>query len=102
MGMKSPQKNFTLDYLLKIKSENYGDIDKGIDFAPDEVDQLIWAKEPLYYSKQVFNRGELPPVFHKWCRSCKKLKLNTDFHIDNSKILKRRSHCKICRKKTPF
>lgn len=98
MPMKSPPKNFSLKKLQQIKEENYSDLDRGIDYAPCEVDWLIWEKQAKEKPKLNLVPGDL-----KWCSSCKTMKPNSEFHKDMSKkITGLRSHCKICRRKTPF
>lgn len=98
MGMKSPSKNFSLKRLQQIKVEYYSDLDRGIDYAPCEVDQLIWEKQSKIKPKLFLVIGD-----HKWCSSCKSVKPNSEFHKDLSKKMTGlRSHCKKCRVKVPF
>lgn len=96
--MKSPAKNFSLKRLLQIKDEYYSDLDRGIDYVPCEVDELIWEKQKKIKPKLYIVVGD-----SKWCSSCKTMKPNTAFDKDVSKKLTGlRSHCKICRRKVPF
>lgn len=104
MPIRSPLKNFSLEKLLKIKSENYGDIDRGIDYAPSEVDQLIYEKQQR--DDVIRFKRWLPFTEHdeyKLCSLCKQLKKREEFHKDKSKKLTGlRSHCKKCRMPIPF
>lgn len=93
MACKSPSKFFSLKLLLEIKENNYY---LKYDYQPEEVDQLIWIKQ------QKLLPIDLSTITDKKCTLCLKLKPLEEFHIDSSKKLKRRSHCKHCRKPVPF
>lgn len=108
LKQRSPSKYLSLKYLEKIRESYYCNLDKGIDYAPCEVDDLIFEKQ---LKKDVLNNikqereraiGEIEQLKYegfKWCSKCKDEKPFKEFHIDKSKkIFGLRSHCKDCRK----
>lgn len=96
MSLKSPSKYYSLSYLLLIKENNYY---LNYDFQPEEVDVLIWQKQQKLLPKPRINIAD---ITSKLCTSCKKVKDLAEFDRDASKVLKKRSHCKKCRKRVPF
>lgn len=108
MGMKSVNKFLPTCYLVKLREDDYCNKDKGIDYAPCEVDALIYRRQDQQGVKnnKVKEReiyfieiSQLIEKKMKWCSDCKNDLPWDKFHKDKSKkLFKLRSHCKQCRK----
>lgn len=108
IGLRSPSKYLSLEYLQDIRESYYCNLDAGIDYVPCEVDALIYMKQSKK-DAQTFRKTEKEYEIYeiemlkqkgvKWCSNCKEEKPFSQFHKDESKKnFKLRSHCKACRK----
>jgi hypothetical protein len=107
MGMKSPSKFLSLSYLIELRDNDYCNKDRGIDYVPCEVDELIWAKQEEMQEKIYIAQMKEQEEFElemqkkkrvKTCTKCKREKNFDNFHIDKSKKnFGLRSHCLKCR-----
>jgi hypothetical protein len=107
MGTKTPSKFLSLAYLKMLQYEGYCNKERGIDYEPYEVDQLIWEKQTALDEKlhTMFLREQEQYALHelkvkgkKYCSRCKKDKSFKEFSPDPSKkFFGLRSWCRVCR-----
>ncbi len=80
--MRSPSKFSSLVFLENVRDNDYC-TDKGIDYVPSEVDELIWGKqqrkderdEEIYHREQKHHEFELlKSKGKKYCSKCREIK----------------------------
>ena len=110
MGSKAPSKYCSLKFLLELKENYYCVLDRGIDYEPSEVDDLIYQKqhkinreyEEKSFKEMVEEQDERDRALkQRHCTNCRKVKKYGEFHRASDQSTGRRSHCKECRK-VPF
>lgn len=104
---RSPSKFLSIAFLTELQKNDYCNKDKGVDYVPCEVDELLWKKQGV--QNETITKNILAKNFHeelalqkslgvKTCSKCKKTKNFEAFDIDKSKAyFGLRSHCKLCR-----
>lgn len=106
--LRSPSKHLTLEFLLLLRDSDYCNKDRGVDYAPCEVDDLIYEKQEAQQleARKREEKEQYEHALHllkmsrrKVCTACGDPKDWKEFDRDVSKrIFTLRSHCKGCRK----
>lgn len=107
MPSLAPSKHLSLKYLIEISENYYCNLDKGIDYYPELVDELIYEKQNKKFErlqKQLEKADNLQIIelllksAKKPCTLCRQILHFSEFHEDKSKkTFGLRSHCKGCR-----
>lgn len=106
MSAKSPSKFYSMEKLKEIKNSEYCDLDRSIDYVPDEVDEILLKKindknykDHLKYIRQreLAEKNLKREAGLSYCTGHKKWLPNSEFSPRADRVGEYKSKCKQCR-----